>query len=141
MVVVDVPVELADELVVFLDGVLDQAERVIAIDVLGDRADQVDLSRRDAGNLVGEALADAIVERVGFLGLFIADHEEQLVLDDRAREEAAILFGFKLKVDLLATGLAAGQAVVGVAVEGRTLESVTARTKDDVDRAALEIAF
>ena len=37
MIVVDVPVELADELVVFLDRVLDQAERVVAVDVLGDR--------------------------------------------------------------------------------------------------------
>ena len=51
------------------------------------------------------------------------------------------MLGLELEVDLLAAGLAAGQAVVGVAVEGRTLEAVAARTKDNVDRAALEIAF
>ena len=135
MAVSNVPVDLGDELVVLFDDVVGNAERVEAVDVLGDVIDQgqlrignAELGRIDIG---GDRVAGALV----------GDCEEQLVLDDRAGD----LRHIDLRIERTDAGQVVGAIaahivvlVVGSAEEG---EAVATRPELGVDRTALEEAL
>jgi hypothetical protein len=114
VVLADVPVELDRVFLVFDRQGLDEVARRIAVKLLGNGVDFVQLVLGNAlhqATRSGRAIRHA-VEQVGAFKLFIGQEEEQPVLEDRAAKgEAVTLFVEVARVDGLTFEFVALQAV------------------------------
>ena len=137
MIVVDVPGDLADDLLVLLGRGQQRRTRVEAVHRIGNTGYGVDQALRQARDLIGGRR-----KRIALGVPFTRDHEEQLVLDDRARQRGAVGFALEIEIGVdVAADLLTGQAVGILAVEGVAVEIVGAGRQDRVDRTAQEVAL
>ena len=126
MIVIDVPIELNDNFLVFFNAVLNDTQSVIAVPGLGNIADLIDKRLGHTRDWSRESLTlRATVKRIAFFCLFIRNHEEQLVLDDRAGQNAAILLGVEVKDNVPTLGPRTRQIFICVRVESGTVEFIT----------------
>ena len=110
------------------------------------RAQGGEVGGEDTGDVAAHGLAAGVRgERGARLGdrvVLIAQEEEELVLDDRAREKRAVLVEVEgAGVEGVGAGLLADEAVVALPDVGRTLERVRSATGDGVDGGAHEVAL
>ena len=128
VIVVDVPVQLAEELFIFNGERSRKATGDITIlvhscvdDALVQSVRQTDIVR-------------LVAEDVCAFELFVGTEEEQFVLDDRAADIDAVTLLFEAaQVALDAIGFVAGQRVVGVVKEQAAVELVRAGFRHSVD--------
>ncbi len=135
----DVPVELGEDLLVLLGQRVGAGTDVEAVDRLRDVHDLVVLGLRDARNRDREVRAGrAEFLRRDLVELLVAAEEEQLVLDDRPAEGAAVGLLLEGEGQVAVLAAVADQAVVTLVVERRAAELVGAGLGHDVDGRAAE---